>query len=87
MVFGTTFAMFMVLLKFFYFNNINSYNLFVRMVQTIKPRVTAQKLLFLLWAICSFRQLFELDVLKYMHYTGVIDPISKHRRMPLPTEV
>lgn len=42
-----------------------------------KPRFTALRCLFSLWALPTFKYAFELDVLKFLHQFGYVDYAAK----------
>jgi hypothetical protein len=32
-----------------------------------------------MWAICSYKQFFDLDLMRYLHDSGTTDPIGRER--------
>lgn len=45
----------------------------------IRPKITATRCLIIMWAICSYKQFFDLDLMRYFHDSGTTDPIGRER--------
>jgi hypothetical protein len=77
--FGTIFAAAVLWLRYTYLNNKGSSNAIIRLMEIIRPKITATRCLFIMWAICSYKQFFDLDLLRYFHDSGTTDPIGRER--------
>ena len=74
--FATMFALAVLQLRYSYLNNLGSPSAYVSLISMIKPKITPKRCLLVMWAVCSYKQFFDLDLLRLIHDSGK-DPIDK----------